>query len=288
MKETAYLFQTTLIIGWWIGLASSDHFFVAFQFPEIGAIAFWSFVAPDIVVIALLSLIRVYKASRALELIVLGGFSYGTLYCICASCLTGGGYLSSTLMTVGVSFNLLICFDKQLFRTSSANSVFFNGFKTLVQLICIWAIALVIIPGVIMDAFGQIEFPKLSVNTLLGIGLFVLCSTLGFSSAMTMVMRGNGTPLPLDQTSRLVTSGPYRFVRNPMAIAGIGQGLSISLIFLSPPILVYSILGAISWNWIVRSIEERDMMSRFGEAYRDYQENVDCWIPAFRQPKEND
>ena len=58
-----------------------------------------------------------------------------------------------------------------------------------------------------------------------------------------MVRDGEGTPLPLDQTNRLVVSGPYYYVRNPMAIAGIGQGLSVALIFQSLPVGIYSLLG---------------------------------------------
>jgi protein-S-isoprenylcysteine O-methyltransferase Ste14 len=89
--------------------------------------------------------------------------------------------------------------------------------------------------------------------------------------------------LPLDQTNKLVDSGPYRIVRNPMAIAGIGQGLAIATIFHSVSILVYSLLGGLVWHLVVRPIEERDMVERFGDAYSDYRKRVMCWIPNLRK-----
>ena len=60
---------------------------------------------------------------------------------------------------------------------------------------------------------------------------------------------------------------------------GIGQGISISILFCSVPILVYSLLGAMLWQWVIRPIEEREMKNRFGESYLAYRKKVKCWIP---------
>lgn len=90
---------------------------------------------------------------------------------------------------------------------------------------------------------------------------------------------GAGTPLPLDQTKQLVLSGPYRFVRNPMAVAGVGQGLAIACLFQSLPLAVYALLGAVVWHWVVRPFEEEDLAARFGRSYQDYRARVRCWIP---------
>jgi len=68
-----------------------------------------------------------------------------------------------------------------------------------------------------------------------------------------------------------------------MAIAGIGQGLAVALIFESVPILIYSLLGAVVWHFVVRPFEERDMADRFGDSYIEYRQNVLCWIPSIRK-----
>ena len=66
-----------------------------------------------------------------------------------------------------------------------------------------------------------------------------------------------------------------------MAIAGIGQGLAVATLFQSFPILAYSLLGVLVWHIVVRPIEDRDMIKRFGDSYLDYRERVICWIPRF-------
>ena len=109
-KAALYLLQAALIVGWWIGLMSSDSFFALFQFPGIESVAFHAFFLPDIVVIAGVSVLRFFKRGRSLEWIVLGGFAYATLFCIHASILTVGGWLSTSLMLVGLIYNLVLCY----------------------------------------------------------------------------------------------------------------------------------------------------------------------------------
>lgn len=282
MKETAYLLQAALIAAWWVGLASSQTFFAAFQFDGIPPTAFWSFFAPDVVLIATLSTFRAYRRIAAIEYIVLGAFGYAALYCCNATLLTGSGLLPTGLMLMGLAYNTFLCFNQSFFRGSTSTSIRINVVKTLVQIVCIWILALVVVPYVILDSFNALTWPRSDFALWTGVALFVGFSLLGLASSFFMVRDGGGTPLPLDQTKKLVVSGPYRFVRNPMAIAGIGQGLAIATMFQSIPILVYSLLGATIWHLVVRPIEERDMVKRFGASYLDYRERVKCWIPRFR------
>lgn len=155
--------------------------------------------------------------------------------------------------------------------------------KTVVQIGCIWMLTLAAIPYLIMDAFQTFAIPDLGIPLVLGSLVFACCSVLGLASSYFMVRDGSGTPLPLDQTNELVVTGPYHYVRNPMAIAGIGQGLAIAMIFQSTPILIYSLIGAVVWHLVVRPIEEQDMVCRFGDTYVEYRERVSCWTPTFRQ-----
>ena len=282
MKETAYLLQAALISVWWVGLASSQFFFAAFQFDEIPPTAFLAFFAPDIILIAGLSTARAYHKNAAFEYVILGAFGYASLYCVNATVLTASGYLPTALMLLGLAYNAFLCFNNSLFRTSSANLTR-NVVKTLIQIVCIWVLALIVTPYVILDAFDALAMPNFGIWLYVGAFLFTCCSALGLSSSYFMVRDGAGTPLPLDQTNNLVVTGPYQYVRNPMAIAGVGQGLAIAIVFQSVPILIYAFLGALVWHLVVRPIEERDMAQRFGESYLLYRQRVSCWIPSFPQ-----
>jgi hypothetical protein len=159
MKETAYLLQAALICVWWAGLASSQTFFHAFQFDGVPPSAFWPFAAPDLVLIASLSLVRVYRRVSAIEFVVLGAFAYATLYCCNATFLTRSGWLPSGVMLMGLAYNLFLCFDRSLFRESCSSSIFLNACKTLVQVVCIWFIFLIVIPYVLLDSFDSLSIP---------------------------------------------------------------------------------------------------------------------------------
>jgi len=278
MKGIAYLLQATLISLWWIGLLINQNFYDAFQFPGIGNDAFNSFMLPDLIIVAFLSIVRAYKKRKKLDYIILGGFGFATLYCINATILTRGGFLSTTVMILGFCYNLFLISDEQVFRMATTNNLIVNGLKTILQTICIWLITLFVFPVLIMNSFGVTSIDSSNIK-LIGVLLFAFCSILGLYSAYMMVRNGEGTPLPLDQTQKLVTKGPYKYVRNPMAIAGIGQAVSISIFFWSIHILFYAIIGAILWHFVVRPLEEKDMVERFGNDYEEYKRKVKCWVP---------
>ena len=278
MKGIAYLVQATLVFLWWITLSLSDSFYDAFQFPGLGKMAFNSFLLPDILLIGILSIITAYKRLAYIDHIILGAFAFATLYCINASILSGGGYLSTLIMTLGLSYNIFLVFNKKMFKTAAPNSILWNGVKTFIQIMCVWCITLFIIPALIIDTFS-LSATDSQILTVCSLILFILFSGIGLLSAYHMVTRGNGTPLPVNQTNNLVTSGPYKYVRNPMAVAGIGQGISISILYNSYHIACYALLGAILWQLVVKPLEEADMLRRFGDEYALYQSRVSCWLP---------
>ena len=185
------------------------------------------------------------------------------------------------LMVLGLCYNVFLIRDKQVFREATTNSLILNALKTIFQILCIWVITLVVFPALIINAFEILLLESNGIKLLAGI-LFLMFSILGLYSSYTMVKNGDGTPLPIDQTQKLVTQGPYNYVRNPMAIAGIGQGISISIFFWSIHILIYSLLGAILWHFVVKPLEEKNMVERFGNEYLQYKRNVRCWIPTFK------
>ena len=107
----------------------------------------------------------------------------------------------------------------------------------------------------------------------------VLASVLGVWSAVVMSTLGDGTPLPSAMPNRLVIAGPYRWIRNPMAVAGIVQGTAIGLILQSWLVIAYAVVGSLVWNYAVRPLEESDLKERFGEEFQQYRDTVRCWIP---------
>ena len=94
-----------------------------------------------------------------------------------------------------------------------------------------------------------------------------------------MSLNGEGTPLPVDNARRLVARGPYAYLRNPMAVAGLGQGLMVGIYVGSALTALYVVVGGLSWNYIARPMEEADLAQKFGASYERYVAEVKCWRP---------
>ncbi|WP_368073083.1 isoprenylcysteine carboxylmethyltransferase family protein [Curtobacterium sp. MCBA15_009] len=114
---------------------------------------------------------------------------------------------------------------------------------------------------------------------MLGVVVLLGASALGIAAAAVMSTLGDGTPLPSASANRLVVAGPYRSVRNPMALAGITQGVAVGLLLGSWLVVVYAVAGSVVWNCVVRPLEEADLERRFGDDFRRYAAQVRCWVP---------
>ena len=167
------------------------------------------------------------------------------------------------------------------FRQAREAGSGWNVAKTFLQIVIFWLTFLVIIPRGLLSmerSLGVTPLVVLISPTIMWVVL-VMASTLGLTSGMVMAVRGAGTPLPLDAPRRLVVAGPYRFVRNPMAIAGLTQGACVALLMHSWFALALVPAGFLVWNFIVRPLEERHMESVFGDEFRSYRQRVRCWLP---------
>lgn len=168
-------------------------------------------------------------------------------------------------------------------REARPASAAWNIVKTLAQAGTIWALFLFFIPAQLVQVeravgMGRTEFASPTWR-LLGGALFFVIGAFGLSCGVLMAVRGRGTPLPLDCTQQLVIVGPYRYVRNPMAIASFAQGGAVGLFLGAPLVLAYALAGAVFWELILRRWEEADLERRFGEPYQQYRAQVRCWFP---------
>ena len=156
--------------------------------------------------------------------------------------------------------------------------------KTVVQATCFWTVFLLVIPWLIYameDSRGIPHFAFRGQGLFACVG-FILASCLGIWSGVTMAIIGKGTPFPSDTARELVIRGPYRFVRNPMAIAGLAQGTFVGIALGSCGTLLYVLAGMMLWNTVVRPMEEADLAERFGQDFDRYRRSVRCWLPTFR------
>ncbi|MEM6325862.1 MAG: isoprenylcysteine carboxylmethyltransferase family protein [Bacteroidota bacterium] len=170
-----------------------------------------------------------------------------------------------------------------LFREARTRSRAVLAGWTAVQSAVLWVATLVALPLILLRieaAWGIEQFTILG-QVPLAMGLFGVCSLLNASAGAAMVRWGRGTPLPTACAPRLVVRGPYAYVRNPMALFGLGQGMAVGLGLGSWSMMAVTAAAGLGWHVLVRPTEEADLARRLGADYEAYRGEVRCWIPRF-------
>ena len=76
----------------------------------------------------------------------------------------------------------------------------------------------------------------------------------------------------------LITSGPFRFSRNPLYLGGnVFTFFGASLLLGSPAALTMTALHLPLVDWMIRR-EERQLEARFGDEFRSYRARVRRWL----------
>ena len=153
-----------------------------------------------------------------------------------------------------------------------AGAIFFFTFILLFIVVSLW-----------VDKF--LEFPKLLPSSLnivvsmpiLAIGLLlIIWSILHF-------LKVKGTPVPFNPPPKLVTTGPYTYVRNPM-LTGVfillfGLGIlfnSVSLVFIFTPFFI--LINVLE----LKTVEEPELEKRLGKEYVEYKKRIPMFIPLLK------
>jgi len=157
--------------------------------------------------------------------------------------------------------------------------------RAVLQALAFGGLVLGVLPAVILEQSGGSWSALGSRSSLLTstlLQLLLLPALLGLAAVQEFASRGAGTPVPFDPPKRLVTTGPYAFVRNPMQLSAV---------------LVMAGWGGILGSWWVASAaamavvygsgfaagdEGNDLDRRFGGSWRAYTRAVRSWIPRWR------
>ena len=250
-----FALQGCAVMAWWAVVLYWPRSQVLF-FPGGAQPKFvQSFFLPDFFLIGVGSLAAALLVARrhAMAFTLAWGVTaclgYATLLCISWTILDASAHLGSALMSVAT----LSSAHASILTTRSPFGIFrpyrgsptSAGVHSVFQVALFWGVFLVLLPVWLVETQVQLDldlfrFPAQWVVAGCGIGVF---GCLGLWSMVAMVRVGQGTPLPMQGTRRLVVVGPYAVVRNPMAVAGIGQGIMVGVGWGSVVVIVYAISG---------------------------------------------
>jgi protein-S-isoprenylcysteine O-methyltransferase Ste14 len=129
-------------------------------------------------------------------------------------------------------------------------------------------------------SWSGIVRPPIALPQIMGLIVGTVGAIIALWCIFTFIAIGKGTPAPFDPPRRLVTRGPYRFVRNPMYI---GAGLALggaALLYQSWRLLIYTLLLFLITHLFVTFYEEPTLRKTFSEEYDAYCNRVRRWWPT--------
>ena len=92
---------------------------------------------------------------------------------------------------------------------------------------------------------------------------------------------GKGTPAPIAPTKTLVTTGPYKYCRNPIEL-----GTDLYFLFLGTWFdnlttgILCMLMGMLLGYGYIKIIEERELKLRFGSHYEEYLAATPLFLPS--------
>ena len=134
-----------------------------------------------------------------------------------------------------------------------------------------------ILIGALAEQVWRLRLPTAPWGRLVGPLLIVAAAAL-FVSAVRSFERSETSPKPHKPTRAIVTSGPFRYTRNPIYISFTLVQLAAALWAASGWILLLllPVLAVIRYGVVAR--EERYLERKFGEEYLSYRRSVRRWM----------
>ncbi len=125
-----------------------------------------------------------------------------------------------------------------------------------------------------LGAFIPLTFPR-TVELVIMTGALCIGLTLMTWALFELWTKGMGTPAPITPTQRLVTSGPYRWSRNPIELGTNIYFLALGIWFDSIVTGILCMLFGLALGTLyIKLLEEKEMLTRFGKPYDEYLHSV--------------
>lgn len=143
-------------------------------------------------------------------------------------------------------------------------------------------LVLIYVPARILSRAGIARPASIHFQQIAGMAIGAAGAAVALWCILTFASVGKGTPAPFDSPRRLVTRGPYRFVRNPMYIGAALALAGAALFYKSVSLLAYAGSFLLAAHLLVVLYEEPVLQRTFGQEYEVYCERVRRWWPGIR------
>lgn len=145
-------------------------------------------------------------------------------------------------------------------------------------------LAFMVLPSVIMQTMGD-EWAISDIpawRLILGLPILAVCFLIGLTGVQMFAIHGQGTPIPLDPTQRLVRSGIYAYVNNPMQLCSATGWIVLGFILGNIWVASAALMAWVFVAGMVRWHHRHDLLVRFPKGWPEYRSHVHEWIPRWK------
>jgi protein-S-isoprenylcysteine O-methyltransferase Ste14/predicted DCC family thiol-disulfide oxidoreductase YuxK len=155
------------------------------------------------------------------------------------------------------------------------------GARAVLQVAAFAAVTLWLVPTVAFE-LGDGSWAHVPRQLLLPLAQFgLLVATPALMAVREFAVRGGGTPYPWDPPVRLVTTGPYAYVANPMQLSAVALLALLAACTRSATLGAVALAAAAFGAGVARPHENHDLAGRYGERWREYRRSVRDWRPRW-------
>jgi protein-S-isoprenylcysteine O-methyltransferase Ste14 len=157
--------------------------------------------------------------------------------------------------------------------------------RVTLQVIAFSALMLFVLPACVIEGSGSLWMnpwtrPNWQVSVI--VQILGMPAVFGLSAVQEFVTRGGGTPVPFDAPRRLVTTGVYAYVRNPMQLSAVVLLCLLGVVLHNFWIAIAGVMAHIYSAGLAGWDEDEDLSQRFGSEWKAYRHGVRSWFPRLR------
>ena len=122
------------------------------------------------------------------------------------------------------------------------------------------------------------------ISTNIWIGIIIgICIAIPCVIVMLLGIKAAGSETLSPSRETEMYGGIYKYIRHPQSLGEFPTFVALSFVLNSWFLVLISLLFIIIYTPIMIYFEEKDLIKRFGEKYKDYQKNTGALFPKLRK-----
>lgn len=159
------------------------------------------------------------------------------------------------------------------------------GVRAFMQSIVWGGWCLFLVPAILLQYEGKHVLDIFVLNQTaqtLSLNAMALAMLIGYAALHEFARVGSGTPIPFDPPQRLVTTGIYAYIANPLQLSTALMYIILAVAYQSMMVLAALVAIVTFSELFVRWHHTIDIEHCFGDSWKEYKAHVRNWLPRWK------